>query len=350
MIKKILIISATAILLLSLYVLYIFSSTGFFRDIEPSSGEQVDMIIKLRGVEDIEVSYEDDFLIFSADDRAAKRYRRPRKAGLYLFDLKNTQYKELTTDLSFAFFPHGISMLKLDSSKFRIWAINHAYRKHSIEVFDLYAPDSLVHRKTLEDLVMISPNDVVAIDEEQFYFTNDHGFTSKIGLLAENYLGLRASNVVFYDGDTYREVADGIAYANGINFDADREIMYVASPRDFLVKVYDRKDNGELVFVENIACGTGVDNIEIDPEGKLWIGCHPDLLHFTRYAAGKIKTSPSELLTIDYREKGDYSVNSIFLDDGMIVSGSTVAVPIRYRIFVGSVMDDHVLVLRNKKD
>lgn len=345
--KKTLLILGVVILALGAFVFYIFYSTGFFREIEPSDA-RVDMLVKLPGVEDIEVSYEEDFMIFSSDDRAARRYRRPRQSGLYLFDFKNSKYKELTEQLNFAFFPHGITMHRLDSAVYRIWAINHAYRKHFIEVFDLYG-DSLVHREQLQHPSMVSPNDIVALDAERFYFTNDHRFTSGTGLLAENYLGLALSNVIYFDGESYREVADGIAYANGINFDSKKNLLFVASPRDFLVKVYEKRPEGTLDFVENIDCHTGVDNIEIDTSGTLWIGCHPDLLHFTRYAAGKEKHAPSEIITIDYRSEGDYEVRAIFEDDGTLISASTVAIPMRFRIFIGSVMDNKVLVIRQPR-
>ena len=130
-------------------------------------------------------------------------------------------------------------MISTSDSTHRIFAINHVGADHSIEIFDLYG-DSLTHIKTLTDPTMISPNDVVALGPDEFYFTNDHKHTDGIKRLAEDYLGLRASNVIYYDGNSYTEVADGIAYANGINFDVDKNLLFVASPRDFLVKVYDR--------------------------------------------------------------------------------------------------------------
>jgi arylesterase/paraoxonase len=193
---------------------------------------------------------------------------------------------------------------------------------------------------------MISPNDVVAVDENRFYFTNDHGYTQGIGKLAEEYLAV--SNVVYFDGEEYREVAGGIAYANGINLDIERNLIFVASPRKFLIKVYQRGEGGDLTFIEDIACGTGVDNIEFAPDGKIWIGCHPSLLTFTAYAMGSKPYSPSEVITIDYPTEGDYTKDIIFLDDGKNVSASTVAGVYQDLIFVGNVMDDHLLVLRRK--
>ena len=161
----------------------------------------------------------------------------------------------------------------------------------------------------------------------------------------EDNLGLKASNVVYFDGKDYKEVADGIAYANGINYEEKRNLLFVASPRGFLVKVYQRAANGNLEFIENIDCGTGVDNIEFDQDGKIWIGCHPNLFGFTTYATGRSDKAPSEIISIDYKGKGYYIIDRVYLNDGSAMSGSTVAPVYGKYIFVGNVMDNHFLVL-----
>jgi arylesterase/paraoxonase len=164
----------------------------------------------------------------------------------------------------------------------------------------------------------------------------------------EDYLGLAISNVIYFDGEKYLEVAKGIAYANGINYDADRSLLFVASPRKFLIKVYKRNPDGTLEYIEDIASGTGVDNIEFDSKGNLWVGAHPNLLRFATYAKGKEKTSPSEIIKISYRGKGDYTIEQVYMEDGSAMSASTVAAPIRDIILTGNVMDDKFLVLKNK--
>ena len=347
--KKVLIGIAILVVIILIYIFHICYSTGFFRKIAHSFSGTIEQSIALPGVEDMQISYEDDFMLLSSDDRAVRRNGKWKQGNLYYLDLKDESFEpvNLTRDLQFHFFPHGISMIRKGPQSYKVFVINHPKNTHSIEVFDLIG-DSLVHEKTMKNPSMISPNDVVAIDEDRFYFTNDHGYTKGLGRLAEEYLGLSVSNVVYFDGEHYREAADGISYANGINLDFDRNLLFVASPRDFLVKVYKRKERGDLEFIEKIDCGTGVDNIEFDQDGKIWIGSHPSLLAFTAYASGSKPISPSEIITIDYRNRGDYTIETVFLDDGRKMSASTVAAVYNDYIFVGNVMDDHFLVL--KKD
>ena len=348
--KKILKVTAILFLIIIAYVFYIFYSTGFFRKVENSFAGTIEKQIELPGVEDMQISYEDNFILFSSDDRAGRRDGNKEKGHLYYMDLTNTMFQpvQLTTELKIPFYPHGISMIRIAVNRYRVYAVNHVDGIHSIEVFDL-RNDSLTHIGTLQHNSMISPNDIVAIDKERFYFTNDHGFTKGLGKFGEEYLGWAASNVVYFDGNEYREVADGIAYANGINLDFNRSLLFVASPRDFLVKVFHIKEDGDLDFIENVDCGTGVDNIEFTPEGKMWIGCHPNLLAFAAYAKGSEPISPSEIITIDYRNKGDYSKEIVFLDNGEHMSASTVAVEYKDLIFVGNVMDSHFLILKKER-
>ena len=345
-VKKIVIVF---IVLLFIFIVNIFISTGFFRSIENKFDGIIVKKIALPGAEDITVSHTDRFALISSTKRAVYPPTKEEHGGLYLMDLNSGNYNPLllTSEFPSSFAPHGISMIKKDSS-YKILTVNHTSEGHSIEVFKL-VENQLSYIKTLTDKTMISPNDIVLIDEHKFYFTNDHKYTKGIGRFLEDYAGLSFSNVVYFNGENYHEVANGIAYANGINFDAKRNLLYVASPRKFLVKVYKRNMDGTLNFIEDIICGTGVDNIELDTNGKLWIGGHPNLLRFTSYAKGKKETSPSEIITIDYRGLNDYTIEQVYLDDGSTMSSSSVAAPFEELILAGNVKDDAFLILKKDK-
>ncbi|MCK5401530.1 MAG: SMP-30/gluconolactonase/LRE family protein [Flavobacteriaceae bacterium] len=343
--KKIILI---VLFLIIVFVANVFISTGYFRTIEHKFDGEIVKKIELPGAEDITVSLKDSFAIVSSTDRGNYPPKKEQLGGLYFMELKSGKFnlKHLTSSLTKSFAPHGISMKRKDST-YKIMAINHTTQGHSIEVFTLNG-EKLTLEKSLTDASMISPNDVVMIDENHFYFTNDHGNTKGLGRFLEDYAGLSRSNVVYFDGENYFEVASGIAYANGINFDPKRNLIFVASTRKFLIKVYSRNNDGTLEFIEDINCGTGVDNIEFDTEGNLWVGAHPNLLRFAAYAKGKEKTSPSEIIKIDYRNKNDYSVETVYMEDGSEMSASTVAAPFGNLLLTGNVMDNEFLILKKK--
>ncbi|RLD29636.1 MAG: hypothetical protein DRI75_02715 [Bacteroidetes bacterium] len=343
LIKKIILI---VLLLIIVFVVNILFSTGFFRTVENQFDGEIVKKIALPGAEDITISALDSFALISSTDRGIFPPKDEDIGGLYFMELKSGTFKvkPLTSDFKKSFAPHGISLFKTDST-YKVAAINHTLQGHSIEIFTLNG-ETLTFKKSLTDASMISPNDIVMIDENRFYFTNDHKYTEGIGRFIEDYAGLSVSNVIYFDGKDYSEVASGIAYANGINFDTKRNLLFVASPRKFLVKVYSKNTDGSLEFIEDIPCGTGVDNIEIDTKGNLWIGAHPNLLRFTAYAKGKKDTSPSEIIKIDYRGKNNFDVETVYLDDGTVMSASTVAVPFGNLILTGNVMDDEFLILK----
>lgn len=348
--KKSRIIIGIIVGLLIAFVANILISTGFFRTIENKSNYEIAAKIPIAGVEDLTVDTDDDFAVFISYPRTAKRDGKPYKTGIYSLDLKSNDFqpKLLSQNFKEPFLPHGIDLIQLDSNHHKLFVINHG-EGESIEVFDLYNKDSLVFDKTLEHELIYSANDIIAISENEFYFTNDHYYTNKLGQIIENYLGLTKCETVYFDGKNYRVVDNNLAYANGINYDKNRNLMFIASPRGFLINVYEREQNGDLKYIESIDCGTGVDNIELDDEGNVWVGCHPNLLAFESYNKGQSDKSPSELIKIDYRSKGDYNLESVYVDDGSDLAACTVAGVYKDLILVGTVLDEHFLIFQNKE-
>ena len=323
------------------------STTGFFRTIEDVRQYEMHKEIVLWGAEDITVSQTDSFAIISSTKRNSYPPEDVERGDLYFMDLKNEEFevRKLTGDIDRYFAPHGISIFKTSDSTHQVAAINHTDTGYAIELFQLQN-GQLTFEKTLTDEFMMSPNDLVLVGENQFYFTNDHRSTAGFGKFQEEYFGFRKTNVVYFDGMTYKEVAGGIAYANGINIDVERKLLFIASPRDFIVKVYNLLDNGDLYFICDVDCESGVDNIEMDQTGNLWIGSHPSLLHFNFYNKNLTDKAPSEILKIKFESADNYIVEKVYVEDGSAMSGSSVTVPFGNYLLAGNVQDDHFLILK----
>ncbi|WNJ16955.1 hypothetical protein [Pontibacter sp. G13] len=334
-------LSLFLLVVLVLFVAHTLISTGYFRSIVPTGKGRVVQTWQLAGAEDLTISYEDSFAIISATDRFADT-----QGGLYFMKLGDTFGDPvlLTGDFDGEFKPHGISMFPLDSARYQVMAVNHTEEGHSIEVFELYG-DSLVYIRTIKDKAFIRPNDLVIVSPGMFYVTNDHGYVDGFKKILEEYGGLAVSNAVFYDGQTATEVADGIAYANGVQYDPSRNLLFVASPRAFLVKVYAVQADWTLDFIEDVPCSSGVDNLELAPDGSIWIGSHPNLLQFQAYFGQKSPVAPSEVIRIEYRGTDDYSVQSVWEHAGDQIAASTVAAPWGNKVLIGSVCDSVMVLL-----
>ncbi|MEM1245475.1 MAG: SMP-30/gluconolactonase/LRE family protein [Acidobacteriota bacterium] len=330
------------------FALYRVDAAGQFRTLEPIALPSCTEVPGLVGPEDLTIHRDDAVALVSAVDRRDPEAR----GGIYAYELKPSRADapllvELTKDFEGDFRPHGLSLRRSPIDGDSVFVVNHPDGEagpHTVEIFD-WRSRRLTHRKTVTDPLLISPNDVLAVDGERFYATNDHGrgpgFSRKFGDL----VGRRDSNVVYWDGESMRVVAEGLGYANGINMSKDGKIVWVAATTEGAIHIYDRDpETGDLSPWHVEVLGTGVDNIELDLHGSLWIGAHPKLLSFLGHAGDADKTSPSEVLWYDPDRRLDPYVRPVYLDLGEELSGISVAAPFGSRVLMGSVFEPFLLV------
>lgn len=339
-------------------VLDILTAAGSFKDIRPHFSGQVERVsIPVSGPEDITLDTALGLAFISADDRRANQKSPGSVNGAILvmrLDDSSRTMRNVTPSVMTDFHPHGIALWISPEKRRFLFAISHRSKEyvHAVERFE-WRNDSLIHLESIVDMErMTSPNDLVATGERAFYVTNDHYYGREgIGKTLEDYLQRAISFVNFYDGKSFRQVASGIAYANGINLSPDGSKVYVAATTGRKLLTYRRDaSNGSLTLLEDTDLETGVDNIELDERGDLWIGCHPQLLKFVAHAADPRKRSPSQVLHLRTRKDGGYDAREVFLNDGKDYSGSTVAAVYGDRLLIGSVFEGQVLDCRMAAD
>jgi len=344
------------------YFLYLAIDAGEFRsvdDLRPGNCEQIDGV---PGAEDITLHPAWEVALISSFDRRAAMDGNVRPGGIFAWALGGSMDApvNLTPEAGADFRPHGISLFVGPDGRATLFVVNHPGESlfvaqsgagpqapaHTIEVFELDGMN-LRHRETLADESMISPNDIVAVDHRRFYFTNDHGSAPGWKRTLEDYLRLGWANIVYFDGVEFREAADGLSYANGINLSPDSARLYVAEVTHGRIREYARDtETGGLEELRRFDTGFGVDNIEVDPDtGELWLGGHVKLLTFTRHAADAEVLSPSQAARV--RPADAPGIDTVFLDDGGMISGASVATGRDNVILVGSVFEPHMVVCRH---
>ncbi len=87
-------------------------------------------------------------------------------------------------------------------------------------------------------------------------------------------------------------------------------------------------------------------DIEVDPDGNLWIGAHPKLITFGRYASDPYEMAPAQVLKVSPGAGDASGVEEVYLDEGKALSGSSVAAPYKDRFLLGSVFDELFLDCR----
>ncbi|RYU96492.1 SMP-30/gluconolactonase/LRE family protein [Emticicia agri] len=340
-------ITLVILLLVIAFILRIAWNSGFFTKIEPHFEGRVTEIKGFNGAEDITIDKTTGLALISS---SAFTENAPNGA-IYLLNLKEDtpQPKKLTDNLPFNdFHPHGISLYQTDEGQRILFVINHHRNQdNSVEIFQ-FTDSSLIHQETITNELFISPNDIVGVGDRQFYLTNDHDEKKSWLRSKKDLLQIPMGNVCYFDGTQGSISADGFLYANGINVSQDGKKLFVAATTGKKIKVFDRDIvSGKLTENSEIAVN-GADNIELDESGDLWVGCHPKLLAFLAHSKDHSKLSPSEIVKISF-ENEKPSVESIYLNDGNPLSGSSVGAVWRNKMLIGSVFGNKVLLCSWRK-
>jgi arylesterase / paraoxonase len=356
-VRVILIGAALLVAVLVGYGVFLFAVTGEFRSVETHHPGACRVVDGAPGSEDITIHPNGRVAYVSSDDRRSAMAGTPVPGAIYRYDLTDpdAQPVNLTPEAGSDFRPHGIHLHIGADGREVLFVVNHPGAgsrangadgpPHTIEIFDI-EEGMLVHRETIAGDAVISPNDVVGVGPRQFYFTNDHGTRPGFLRQLEDYLRLPWSGVVYFDGARFHDVAGGLTYANGINVSPDGRRMFVSEVSRGTVREYDRDPaTGALTHRRTLRLRFGVDNIEIGPDGELWIAGHPKLLTFVRHAGDASVRAPSQAVRVVLGDV-DHEVESIFVDDGSLISGSSVAAYRDGRLLIGSVFEPHFVDCR----
>jgi arylesterase/paraoxonase len=320
-----------------------------FKSYEITQNAEVNVIAGPPGTEDITIDAATGYAYISSHDRRNFESR----GNIYLYDINApaNKFVNLTADfIKQDFRPHGISLFtENDSTKF-LFVISHRLNGHSIERFKIEGA-SLKHLDTFKSTEFISPNDIHAISSAEFYLTNDHGETKSFMRTVKDFLKIGTGSVVYFDGNSGKTVAERIPYANGIHTSKDGKKLFVASTNVNELLVFKRNSDNTLEEEAVYNTGVGVDNIELDDAGNLYIGSHPQLLKFLGHSKDSTKLSPTVILKLAYNEtEKTFTQETVYTDDGSKLSGGSVAAMYKKPdgqevILLGSVFERKILVL-----
>lgn len=348
MVKRIT-ISAIIIIIVAagFFVLLRLQSLGAFHQSENLFTGQCKTVTGITGPEDIELDEQRGIAYVSAYDRRAANAGQNVRGGIYLIDLKKPDPEpfSLRTAMVTEFQPHGISLFKVDSLTNSLLVINHRSDElHTVERFTDHLGKGFIHYETITGDELISPNDIAAIDQRRFYFTNDGRSRKKFVRSIDTFLFRSTGSIGYYNGDSFSIAETDLYFPNGIAFDSAGSRLYVTETTSGLLKVYrieEDKKNITKIYEQDI--GTGVDNINTDREGNIWIARHPNLHALSRHMAESVNISPSQVLRLEPAGES-FVVNLAFSDDGKQISGASAAIFYNNRILIGAAFDDKLLL------
>ncbi|KAJ7385863.1 Serum paraoxonase/arylesterase 1 [Desmophyllum pertusum] len=318
-------------------------------------------IIKVNGSEDLALL--PDGLVFVS---SGLRYKvgmwydpelDTRESKLLTFDMNKPSQDPVELTLKnfnrTGFNPHGISVYRDSSSgTVSLFVVNHRPDAQAIEIFDFERDThSLLHRRSVVDELIWSPNDLHAVGPDSFYVTNDNFFHFDNTLLCNLQRFILHfwfhANIVFFDGFKSIEAIGGV-HPNGITMDKDEKFVFASSSLGLSVAIYRRRQDNTLEASQMIKVGSLVDNINVDPvTGNLWVAGISKALDLTAHSQNLSHPSASQILTVQLGKPStsgtafpDQKVREVYKNDGLELTGATSAIVYKDRLLIGSLFSN----------
>jgi len=286
------------------------------------------------GAEDIAIDAADGLAFISATDRFAPKAHPADQDGLYVSRLTDGAHRMVKLAGGPGdFHPHGISLFRDKGGALTLMAVNHlGGGTSSVVVFDVRlsgARVSVVERRTVAGPAMQSPNDLAAVDGDRFYVSDD-----------------RTGKLLYFDGESLQEVATRLKTANGVGISPDQAHVYVAETTGRDVQTFSRDPTtGALSPEGRLPMSGAPDNIDVGPDGGLWVAVHPDVMAFLAWFRDPTaRPSPSQVFKVAVANGIPSSASPAYANAGDQIGAASVGAVAGRKLFIGSTLDTKVLV------
>jgi len=243
------------------------------------------------------------------------------------------------------FRPHGLSLFIGADGARTLFVISHPPSKpHRVEIFQSNAEGLYEHKQTVEDPLLIRPNDIQAVGARQFYIANDSGATNGLGRMREMVFGAGLAKITYYDGQKFSVAAEGLAAPGGINASPDLTTIYVAETQGSRVSAYTRNAaTGALTYKGEAALPSLPDNIDVAPDGTLYVAAHANAVALVRQFADATKVAPTQVFRIP---ADSLKATQVFFTKGEVISAGSVAAVHDDKMLLGSITDKKVMLCK----
>ena len=329
-------------------VFRVLTAAGVFTDVRPQFAGTCRQVGGVSGVEGIRIDREDG-LVFVSSARASGPDKRD---GLYSLPLSRpeTGFTRLGGTPA-SFHPGGLSLFRGGDGRLVLMAVDHpAGQDPAVEIFDVTVSNgraSLSQRASITGGLLVSPYGVAAAGSDQFFVTNSSTSTTALGHALEMLALVPRGNVLYFDGNVFRVVANGLGFASGIQLSPDGSHVYVATTIGRALYTFARAPvSGSLNQVDALTIGSGLDDIDFDESGGLLVGAHPKLLDELLHQGDAKRRFPSQVFKVSLSAGVPRSAELVYGDPGTAISGAGVAAAGDGQLFIGSPRDSKVLVCR----
>jgi arylesterase / paraoxonase len=322
----------------------VFSSvpTGFFGTCK--------VVAQLPGVEDIETANGVTFVsVASARGPDARDGIYVLSEGGRLTRLSGTPKDFHPRGLGIYRSPDGSGIFLLAVNR-HAQALNDAMR-FSIDSFEVANPKSspaLVAQGTIQGGLLTDPQDVAAAGPGAFYVSNGTSGSGFVRSLV-GYGVLPGSSILYFNGMSFRSVADDIYGARGLLLTPDGSHLLVASLTSRSLKSLAREPfSGNLTEAGSLSLPTAPEKITLDSTGQIWAAGHASLFAWRDFAADAGKRAPSQVLRISLASGLPQQAEQVYGNDGNEIAAASVAALAGRELLIGSSLDGRLLACTQK--
>jgi len=335
------------LVILSVFTGVRFKSLGAFVEVKDRFEGICKVVAEVPGPEALQLDREEGILYFISNNPCTGL--NPRGSIYFLkLDSPNALARQFKFHQPKDFHPHGLSFFRDQQGKKHLFTNNHREDgSHTVEIFMVTGAGELSHEITISGTELTSPNDLVAVGFRKFYVTNDGRSHDRTIRSIDTFLGRKTGNVMFYNGTEFIKVVDNLYFPNGIAFNRGSNQLFVGETLSGMLKMYQIAAEGTLEHVDNFFIGIGIDNINIDELGQLWVALHPNLWALSNHMKNTNKLSPAQVYKVNYRSKGKIL---IYKETGALLSGVSAAISYNDDLYLGAVCDRKLVRLRTKDD
>ena len=315
-------------------------------------------IAGMPGAEDMAIDRLNGRVFIASDDRRAAAAGKPVRGAVYAMPIVGmdsiSARRDLTGGQPKAFHPHGTSLFRAPDGQVTLMVVNHPkgaadYTGTTVEIFDTQTDGSLKLRRTVAVAGLTRINDIVATGANSFYATSESDLVR--GSLSESLSFVsgddRSGAIWYFDGSVGKKLDSGLGFANSLALSNDGKTLYASATMSRSIFLYDRDPaTGAIKRRDAALVGTGIDNLDVDPDGIVWMAAHPKMLSFIQHAGNPAKASPSQILILEPSPTGKGGkIDQVYLKDGSDgFSGASVAIRSGSTMVLGSVFEKSVRV------
>jgi hypothetical protein len=244
------------------------------------------------------------------------------------------------------FHPRGISIYHGPGGSLFLFAVNRrSSGRFSIDSFEIAAGDNpaLTPQGTIEGGLLTDPQDVAAAGPGAFYVSNNSAKSNLTRQLA-GYGLLPASEVLYFNGMTFRSVADGLYGARGLVLSPEGNHLLVASLTTRSIKSFNRDIfGGALTEADSLTLAAAPEKLSLDSYGQVWATGHANLFHWRAFAADPQARDASQVFRVSLLNGVPQDASQIYGGDGKEIAAASVAVSSAQGFLIGSSLDSKLL-------